>query len=330
MFGTGRATKMTETTVPYRLTVSDIENIPCALQLTLKAEEKSEVDSIARSVVRFLIDATVKNEILHSLDAILNDIYSFEVESPIIYRQENFNMLPNINSFYRDNIVVSKGESIKIAKSTVEQSSCAEWYDFRKFRLSASKAYRVIVRSHSFEKLAAALVKNKKFDCPATQYGILSEKRALVEFCKMFHTKFQIVNVGVLCKLSQPWICGSPDGIIVETEVPTRKYILEIKCPYSCRKMPIFDTQTKKFNVPYLFADNDGTFQLKKSHQYYYQVQINLYVTNLDLCYFYIYSPLGSQIITVERCDVFLYNAIPRMERFYFNYFLPEVVEQNG
>ena len=67
--------------------------------------------------------------------------------------------------------------------------------------------------------------------------------------------------------------------------------------------------------------------QLKRKHQYYYQVQTQLLVTRLDWCDFVIWLP--SEGIIVERIyydEKFIDKMSAKARTFYFDTFLPAVV----
>ena len=135
-----------------------------------------------------------------------------------------------------------------------------------------------------------------------------------------FRTIFQ---VGVVIKVQQPWLCGSPDGILLEED--GKVTVLEIKCPSSCEEKKIIENG--KSNLKYLKLEN-GRVILSKTHPYYTQIQINMYVTNAKWGYLYVYSPLGSKVIVVARNETFLKNVLNKLERFYFHYYLPELTKK--
>lgn len=78
----------------------------------------------------------------------------------------------------------------------------------------------------------------------------------------------QVIQVGLVVKKNQPWLCCSPDGIVCNDLCITK--IVELKCPYTCAKKRVFDDESKMCNVPYLYVDNDVVC-LKESHVYYTQ-----------------------------------------------------------
>ena len=100
----------------------------------------------------------------------------------------------------------------------------------------------------------------------------------------------EVQEVGLCLKPGQTWLGASPDGII---HLSGESYLLEIKCPFSNRGSEI----SPKYVV-------NG--ELCKTHAYYTQIQIQLYVCNLQKCDLFLYSATDQMIIPVIRDDDFL------------------------
>lgn len=100
--------------------------------------------------------------------------------------------------------------------------------------------------------------------------------------------------------------------------------LVEIKCPYTCEDTVIVDKNEKISLVDYyLILNVDGKPQLKRSHIYYTQIQVSLYVTGLTVCQFLVFSRHNSILIEILRDDDFLKMVIPKVEYFYFHHYLP-------
>jgi len=81
------------------------------------------------------------------------------------------------------------------------------------------------------------------------------------------------------------WLAATPDSIV---EVGETKGCLEVKCPYVCKTKEI---AVAALANSFCLQINNGTLQLKKKHQYFYQVQIQLFVTQLPWCDFVTWAP---------------------------------------
>lgn len=98
--------------------------------------------------------------------------------------------------------------------------------------------------------------------------------------------------------------------------------MLEIKCPITCQDKRIIDSVTNIPNVNYLKLIN-GEITIKKSLSYYSQCQILMYVTRLDECDLFVYNLLSPVLLTITKDENYLLNTLPKVENFYFSYFLP-------
>lgn len=128
----------------------------------------------------------------------------------------------------------------------------------------------------------------------------------------------EVVEMGLLIHPDQPWLCGSPDGIFC---LAGETYLLEIKCPKKCENDGMFGSSGKSV-LDYI----QGTCSdpsLKRTHTYYTQVQILMYLLNVNKCFFFVYSAKESLTVHVDKDDSFLQEAIPSLEKFYFSSLLP-------
>lgn len=130
---------------------------------------------------------------------------------------------------------------------------------------------------------------------------------------------WDVYQIGVSVPNFEPWLAASIDGAVVFDGKINR--LVEVKCPYSCMNEQIVDFQNSVCNVPYLHFVN-GILQLKTSHQYYTQIQLQMYVTSMNLCDLFVWSPKDSVTITIMRDESFLSDLVPKLRDFYFSYYL--------
>ena len=55
-----------------------------------------------------------------------------------------------------------------------------------------------------------------------------------------------------------------------------------------------------------------------------------MYIVGVDLCHSFIYSPFDYLYIKVKRDEEFLSEIIPKLEYFYFNYFIKLLTNFNA
>lgn len=131
-------------------------------------------------------------------------------------------------------------------------------------------------------------------------------------------------QTGLVVHPLQPWLCGSPDGLFVHRGDTS---LLEIKCPYAQRDSDVIDHELQRSFVSYVKYVN-GELTLSKTHKYYTQVQLLMYVCNLEVCFFFVYTSKQSVTVVVPRDDSFLSSAVRALEAFYFVWLLPAFVQR--
>ena len=100
-------------------------------------------------------------------------------------------------------------------------------------------------------------------------------------------------------------LAASPDRIVNSGK------IVEVKCPFSAKNKPI-----NPVNVPYLKMNN-GQLMLDKKHNYYYQIQGQLYCADRQTCDLVIFTVTDMKIIPVVRDSDFIANMVSKLITFY-------------
>ena len=85
------------------------------------------------------------------------------------------------------------------------------------------------------------------------------------------HQSLSISEAGLFVDYRDPYLGAFPDGL-VECKC-CGKGVLEVKCPF-CHK----ENLPKDDETGFCMVKSDGMWSLKRSHAYYYQVQLQLYV----------------------------------------------------
>lgn len=133
-------------------------------------------------------------------------------------------------------------------------------------------------------------------------------------------------QAGLVVHQSQPWLCGSPDGLLKYQGSPC---LLEIKCPYKRRDSILIDATEKVSFLKYV-KYVDGQLTLQKSHRYYTQVQLLMYVCNVSLCFFFVHSNVHDITLLIERDEDFISTAVRGLEDFYFMWLLPALAMRHN
>ncbi len=180
-----------------------------------------------------------------------------------------------------------------------------EWHEFRQNHIGASDA--PVVMGVSPFKSRKQLWKEKVFGVQqkangAMLYGKMKEEEAREAFER--ETGF-LVFPKVLEHPEHDWISASLDGLDVE-----EKFLVEIKCPRS--------------NIDQ-FVDA-GNMVHTVPEKYFPQIQHQLFVTGLDLAYYYTYYGNGhGTIAQVRRDDKYIDLLLEKEKEFweYVQTFIP-------
>lgn len=210
-------------------------------------------------------------------------------------------------------------DAAQIAALTVDQSNSDLWFKERQKRLTASNFGRVCKlldttpRANVVKDLLYSTFKGNVY----TNYGKENEDNAIRQFEQL--TGKKVRKAGLLIGRKFPFLAASPDGSILEENA-----LVEVKCPYKARGSGIEEAVNNK---EILFATyKGGKLSLKREDKYYYQVQGQLHVTGKQFCYFIVWTPKGLAYEVIERDDLLWEKMLPKLQEFYFNHLLPELL----
>ena len=213
-------------------------------------------------------------------------------------------------AIYRQHVCVDKQSAVNICRASQDQSSSLDWFSFRKFRITASKAHLILhgKKLETRQNYFLDTTKSSKttIAIPACEYGIQLEEEARKKFIQL--TNYRVYQFGLVVRDDQPWLAGSPDGVFVNEK--NELCVLEIKCPFTCKDGPI--------NTRYI-VNND----LLMSHSYYTQVQLLMYIIGANNTSFFVYSSQDFKHIIVPINKPFINSCIIQLEKLYFNECLP-------
>ena len=252
---------------------------------------------------------------------VLTELYD-EESSNLSYK----NLLEFCNSI---ELKISEQQIRRVEKETRGQYKSPLWFSFRAGRVTASKFKQSV--STSFTNPSISLVKqicypNKyKFQTAATKWGLDNEhiaKQAYLDIkCKQ-HQSLKIVDTGLYLSIDYPFIGASPDAIVQCSCCLSKP--LEIKCPYAVRDEK-FDSLPTNF---YLECAG-GKLSLKKNHNYYYQIQMQMALTNSASCDFVVWTTRDIHIEEVSFDQSFWEVQINRCHQFFSLVIMPELVAKH-
>lgn len=138
----------------------------------------------------------------------------------------------------------------------------------------------------------------------SVQWGVQNEADAITQFQN--HTGHNIQPCGLFLHTCG-FLGASPDGIVNDNG------LLEVKCPFRARNQ-LLEELAKNDKTFFLgFSDN---FYLKFDHDYYHQVQGQLYICDKEICYFFVWSPAQSILLEIPK-DPAWENNLDLLMKFY-------------
>ncbi|KAF0709717.1 SWIM-type domain-containing protein [Aphis craccivora] len=281
----------------------ELLDLYCPLSINLKIEMRTEVDLICEKTLKYIIDEVDKKIIFETNNPYLNTLILRQKLFPIVKSPCNFPLNFELSEFYFNLIFVTEEKIKTIFNQTINQSD-QYWLNNRKFRISAStkvhkiKTLKILTHERQIS-LAKSLLDSKPLIGKAAKnvkYGYQTENKAFEAYSKM--VGFEVIKCGLVVHVDKHWLCASPDGIVLINNRPNK--VLDIKCPITCQDKSIIDPVTNIPNVKYLKLIN-GEITLKKSHSYYSQCQILMYVTGLDECDLFVYKLLSPVLIFIKN-----------------------------
>jgi hypothetical protein len=113
----------------------------------------------------------------------------------------------------------------------------------------------------------------------AIRWGCDHEEEARIDYERA--TKCSVEKCGLFVSKKNGLFAASPDGVIQS------KGLLEIKCPFSLKECDDLKSMTTVASSQFFTLDS-GKLSLKRSHAYYFQCQLQMYVTGYDWTDFFI------------------------------------------
>lgn len=220
-------------------------------------------------------------------------------------------------------------EALKVDASSVEvatrlQSKSVRWHDERKYRVTASNFGVVCKRRAPNPPLVRRLLYATTIDMTtaALEWGRSHEEEARMEYEKTLESGYKVEACGLFV-YENGFLAATPDGIVVDDH-SNKDRLLEIKCPYSFRD----DTVLSACSSSKFFCTlEDNRPRLKKTHNYFYQIQGQMAIAGIHRCDFIVWTSKDLSVETVTFDPIFWSTkCLPRLETFYMKCMLPEIV----
>ena len=207
--------------------------------------------------------------------------------------------------------------SKELETETRQQSMNKTWHDVRRYRLTSSVFKQICSRKADFESLATRMLKKCNIQTAAMKYGIEHEP----EVAKLYSdiTGNNVYLCGFVVNPSAPHLGASPDRKVFDPNATPPFGLLEIKCP----------AKDNFSECKYLRKAGDGTYRLKTSHQYYFQVMGQMALTGMNWCDLLVKcrDDYHLERVSFDRSQWIVMKTA--LDSFFFTYFLPQVCSQH-
>lgn len=224
-----------------------------------------------------------------------------------------------------------------VEQPTREQHKSDLWNWVRIGRVTASILKTVVRTSNEVPPPKMTTLKvichpyQVNIETPATSYGRRNEPLARQYLSKMWnknHQNSRISECGIFLSVDHPYLAASPDAI--GSCQCCGKFSVEIKCPFRLSNKSDLDQQLSIMELANkpdsAISFNGEEFELVKNHQYYYQVQAQIFLTRSDFGLILIWSKSESVVLKVQK-DFELWNiCVERSNKYFRKIIMPELL----
>lgn len=217
-------------------------------------------------------------------------------------------LVDEVNQFYEElaELINPDRQPYEVPNTEMQHLS-HKWQEIRELLFTASIAKQVASLSSPEAKMN--FLRRKLYDVvkvtKAMQYGIDNEDKARAKYMK----KKEEEDAGVMFNRSGLWVdqdypflgC-TPDDIVIPSGNQPR-HLVEYKCLYVVRSIHPKDFHKhldagRKSRFPLGIKNNK--LYLKRTHSHFYQVQMQMGITQTTLCDYVVWSRKGTVIVKVH------------------------------
>ena len=277
---------------------------------------------------------------LHTISANQNKVSMWETQLTITYSDYNLEDTSVIEQQVSDLMSNLTPDSLSEVEGTKGQNESEKWYSERWPRITAStclNAYRagkkVMEGSNSASALSGKYISSNIWntsDNPQMywmKYGLYSEADAIQKYESQ--TKKVISPSGLWVNPKFPFLACSPDGLVGKDgliEIKSLKLFKEHSIDAVCNDKG--NLISKHIINRQCFSLKDNKCTLKKSHSYYYQIQMQLLITERTFCDFVLYAKDGPvSIERIYRDETFITDMLNVLTHFWRRVVAPELFE---
>ena len=229
-----------------------------------------------------------------------------------------------------------------VDSTTSKQWQCKEWYLHKAGFITASKCKRVFTRQETLDKNMEenvtklvediALAKKPHMHSQqqemepqnAREWGLFHEESARKAYQRVAshtHHKLELVSKGFLISKSKPFLGASLDNIQqCQCSDGCPRKAVEYKCPWKHRYLH----PKEAFLTPEIGGIKNGEeFALTPNSRYYFQLQLQMFVSELAVNVLVVWTTKGIFTVEVSYNPSFIFNVCAKLEKFWNLQVLP-------
>ena len=244
--------------------------------------------------------------------------------------QQLYNLM---SEFYAAKVKVTESQGNAITQKTIGQGSnddsLYKWLAERRCRITASNAGS-IAKMRPTTKVSSTvkqLLYTKFTGNTATRWGILQEGSTNEQYLKSKQKAspdISTTSTGLVISIDHPWLAASPDGLVHDPTEDPPYGVVEFKNPYSMRNLTLCEAAIKAKGFCLQYNPDTDKLQLKKNHNYFYQIQCTMFCTGQKWCDLVVRTK-DMYIERVYYDNNFWPTILQRLREFYFTAVLPEL-----
>ena len=235
------------------------------------------------------------------------------------------------SSFFRTRVAVTTEEAKRIEEQTRDQIDNEEWGYERRKRITASVAggiAKMKEKTRKSKKVESLLYSTFRGN-QSTRYGTLMERTTIEQYVSYQrqhdHPGLRVDSCGLFISELNNWLAATPDGIVHDpSDTVNPSGLLEIKNPFSSKDMD-FDEACSKASFCLELDKHTNTKRLKRRHDYYFQIQCQLYCSDKPWCDFVVRTNKDIHVERVQRDRNWWGVQLAKLRKFYFQALLPEL-----
>jgi hypothetical protein len=171
----------------------------------------------------------------------------------------------------------------EIERRTADQNEDGEWMEQRRKLITVSnfgKICKLKKTTNTAGTIKSILYNVISTKIPSLNHGKIHEIDAKKELGKNlteeYNDNIEIISCGLFIDKSVYFLGASPDGFVEKIDS-----LVEIKCSYTAYKQNLTpDEAIMKKLIPFWKIKNDGNYEINTNHDWYYQIQGQLHITN--------------------------------------------------